>query len=185
MRWSLRAVYIGGAYLGWRAGRPRWFYPWLGFACLRSRRNAIVACCAHHGRRLFPGLQSRIRLPWASAISTRFRPLFWGRSLGRLAAVATAFGRLYRLSPRRVDHSSHCGHRVNVECHLGRNALACRPLPHCAPAYSGTSHQPSRVDTRTWGARACYLAACFFPNYLLWSVRELLGPAAESMLLSC
>ncbi len=32
VRWSLRAVYIGGAYLGWRAGRPRWFYPWLGFA---------------------------------------------------------------------------------------------------------------------------------------------------------
>ena len=32
VRWSLRAVYIGGAYLGWRAGRPIWFYPWLGFA---------------------------------------------------------------------------------------------------------------------------------------------------------
>ena len=30
--WSLRAVYIGGAYLGWLAGRPRWFYSWLGFA---------------------------------------------------------------------------------------------------------------------------------------------------------
>ena len=32
VRWSVRAVYIGGAYWGWRAGRPRWFYPWLGFA---------------------------------------------------------------------------------------------------------------------------------------------------------
>ncbi len=32
VRWTLRAVYIGGAVLGWRAGRPRWFYPWLGFA---------------------------------------------------------------------------------------------------------------------------------------------------------
>ncbi len=31
-RWLLRALYIGGAFLGWRAGRPRWFYPWLGFA---------------------------------------------------------------------------------------------------------------------------------------------------------
>ena len=30
--WSLRVVYIGGAFLGWLAGRPRWFYPWLGFA---------------------------------------------------------------------------------------------------------------------------------------------------------
>ena len=32
VRWSLRVVYVGGAFLGWRAGRPRWFYAWLGFA---------------------------------------------------------------------------------------------------------------------------------------------------------
>lgn len=32
MRWLLRGLYIGGAVLGWRAGRPRWFYTWLGFA---------------------------------------------------------------------------------------------------------------------------------------------------------
>ena len=32
VRWSLRAIYFGGAFLGWRAGRPHWFYPWLGFA---------------------------------------------------------------------------------------------------------------------------------------------------------
>lgn len=31
-RWLLRAVYVGGAVMGWRAGRPIWFYPWLGFA---------------------------------------------------------------------------------------------------------------------------------------------------------
>ena len=31
-RCSLRAIYIGGAILGWLAGRPIWFYPWLGFA---------------------------------------------------------------------------------------------------------------------------------------------------------
>ena len=31
-RWLLRAVYVGGAFMGWRAGRPIWFYPWLGFA---------------------------------------------------------------------------------------------------------------------------------------------------------
>lgn len=30
--WSLRAIYIGGALLGWRAGRPHWFYTWIGFA---------------------------------------------------------------------------------------------------------------------------------------------------------
>lgn len=31
-RWLLTVVYVGGAILGWRAGRPIWFYPWLGFA---------------------------------------------------------------------------------------------------------------------------------------------------------
>ena len=31
-RWSLRAIYCSGALWGWLAGRPRWFYPWLGFA---------------------------------------------------------------------------------------------------------------------------------------------------------
>ncbi len=32
VRWALRAVYVGGAILGWRLGRPLWFYQWLGFA---------------------------------------------------------------------------------------------------------------------------------------------------------
>lgn len=32
VRWLLRLVYIGGAVLGWRAPRPIWFHPWLGFA---------------------------------------------------------------------------------------------------------------------------------------------------------
>ncbi len=30
--WALRLFYFGGAFVGWRAGRPHWFYPWLGFA---------------------------------------------------------------------------------------------------------------------------------------------------------
>ena len=30
--WSLRIIYFGGAFVGWQSGRPRWFYPWLGFA---------------------------------------------------------------------------------------------------------------------------------------------------------
>ncbi|MDE0197231.1 MAG: hypothetical protein OXK78_03495 [Caldilineaceae bacterium] len=32
VRWLLRALYVGGAILGWRARRPIWFYPWLAFA---------------------------------------------------------------------------------------------------------------------------------------------------------
>lgn len=31
-RWLLWAIYFGAAFLGWRAGRPSWFYSWLGFA---------------------------------------------------------------------------------------------------------------------------------------------------------
>ena len=30
--WALRLLYFGGAFVGWRAGRPHWFYSWLGFA---------------------------------------------------------------------------------------------------------------------------------------------------------
>lgn len=32
VRWLMRALYVGGAILGWRARRPIWFYPWLSFA---------------------------------------------------------------------------------------------------------------------------------------------------------
>ncbi|HIQ06348.1 MAG TPA: hypothetical protein EYH31_11805 [Anaerolineae bacterium] len=32
LRWLLRAGFVGGAYLGWRQGKPIWFFPWLGFA---------------------------------------------------------------------------------------------------------------------------------------------------------
>ena len=32
VRWLLRLTYVWAAILGWRARRPIWFYPWLGFA---------------------------------------------------------------------------------------------------------------------------------------------------------
>jgi len=32
LRWGLRLIFLAGALVGWRRGRPRWFYPWLGFA---------------------------------------------------------------------------------------------------------------------------------------------------------
>ncbi len=35
-RWPLRAFYLGAVILGWRAGRPSWFYSWLGFAVWES-----------------------------------------------------------------------------------------------------------------------------------------------------
>ncbi|MXY91910.1 MAG: SPFH domain-containing protein [Caldilineaceae bacterium SB0664_bin_27] len=30
--WSLRIIYVGGAFVGWLAGRPHWFHSWVGFA---------------------------------------------------------------------------------------------------------------------------------------------------------
>lgn len=30
--WSLRIIYVGGAFVGWLAGRPLWFHSWVGFA---------------------------------------------------------------------------------------------------------------------------------------------------------
>ena len=30
--WSLRLIYVGGALIAWRIGRPHWFHTWLGFA---------------------------------------------------------------------------------------------------------------------------------------------------------
>ena len=35
-RWPLRALNLGVTFLGWRAGRPSWFYSWLGFAVWES-----------------------------------------------------------------------------------------------------------------------------------------------------
>ena len=32
LRWGLRLTFLAGALVGWRRGRPHWFYPWLGFA---------------------------------------------------------------------------------------------------------------------------------------------------------
>ena len=32
MIWSLRVVYVGGAFIGWLAGHPQWFRTWVGFA---------------------------------------------------------------------------------------------------------------------------------------------------------
>ena len=98
--WSLRVVYVGGAFIGWQAGRPQWFYPWLGFASY-----AAVAVL----------LQFAIPLmDWSSGvfavfldyaiISLVFLALLRDRAPGWLAQVSESFGRIYGLSPCRTDH---------------------------------------------------------------------------------
>lgn len=50
LRWSIRLLFIGGAYLGWRltvAGqRPLWWYSWLGFATYESVGLLLMAVFA-------------------------------------------------------------------------------------------------------------------------------------------
>ena len=94
-RWSLRAIYIGGAYLGWRAGRPHWFYPWLGFAVYEAAATLFLL-----GYIIVEGVVSRYYyaatdyLPWA-LFPLAFAPYFavalwigWRRSQRLLAAYA-------------------------------------------------------------------------------------------------
>ena len=56
--WSLRVIYVGGAFVGWRAGRPPWFYPWLGFASY-----AAVAALLQFALRIDPRKRQDLSLP--------------------------------------------------------------------------------------------------------------------------
>ena len=127
VRWSVRAVYIGGAYWGWRAGRPRWFYPWLGFAVYEAVATLLSLAVLVMDGLFFRHNGAVAGYLGLAALSARFRPLHCSRALGRLATVATTSGRLHRLSPRRVDHSSRslCRRRGDAATHLGRNASVC------------------------------------------------------------
>jgi len=91
--WSLRAIYVAGAFLGWLAGRPRWFYPWLGFAVY-----AAVAALLQLTIAIMSWGDSR-SLSWLGAflIPLAFSPYFaaatwlgWQRSQ-RLLAAYTVF----------------------------------------------------------------------------------------------
>lgn len=42
VRWLMRIIYVCGAILGWRAGRPIWLYPWLGFAIYESVASLML-----------------------------------------------------------------------------------------------------------------------------------------------
>ena len=89
VRWTLRAIYIGGALLGWRAGRPRWFYAWLGFAVY-----AAVAALLQFALRIMTwGDGYSLVFPGIVLISLAFAPYFvaaiwlgWQRSQRVLAA---------------------------------------------------------------------------------------------------
>ena len=89
VRWTLRAIYIGGALLGWREGRPRWFYAWLGFAVY-----AAVAALLQFALRIMTwGDGYSLVFPGIVLISLAFAPYFvaaiwlgWQRSQRVLAA---------------------------------------------------------------------------------------------------
>ena len=89
VRWSLRAAYFGGALLGWRIGRPRWFYPWLGFAVY----SAVAALLQFALRIMTWGDGYSLLFPTIVLISLAFSPYFvaaiwlgWQRTQRMLAA---------------------------------------------------------------------------------------------------
>ena len=93
VRWSLRAIYFGGAFLGWRAGRPNWFYPWLGFAVY----GAVAALLQFALRIMAWGDENSQVLMGIVLIPLAFSPYFvaaiwlgWHRSQ-RLMAAYTVF----------------------------------------------------------------------------------------------
>ena len=93
VRWSLRAAYFGGAFLGWRAGRPHWFYPWLGFAVY----GAVAALLQFALRIMAWGDENSQVLMGIVLIPLAFSPYFvaaiwlgWHRSQ-RLMAAYTVF----------------------------------------------------------------------------------------------
>ena len=100
---------LAGAFLGWLAGRPHWFYPWLGFAVYGA-----VAALLQFALGIMSWGDSR-SLFWLGVvlILSGILALFRCRDLARLAAVATTAGRLYSLSSRRTDHPPlrSCGRR--------------------------------------------------------------------------
>ena len=83
VRWTLRAAYVGGAILGWWAGRPRWFYPWLGFASYEATAVllSLFSSIVPDGQYLFCTLAISL---FTFGISAAFIPIeagpsFWPR----------------------------------------------------------------------------------------------------------
>ncbi len=82
-RWSLRAIYCSGALWGWLAGRPRWFYPWLGFASYEATAVllSLFSSIVPDGHSLFGTLAiSLFTFGISSAfIPAEVGPSFWPR----------------------------------------------------------------------------------------------------------
>ncbi len=98
VRWSLRAVYVAGAILGYRAGRPRWFYPWLGFAVYEAVATQLVWPAPHMAsafeERDFGTVTKLLLLAFfLFSFTPYFASLLWvgWQSSRRLLAVHTVF----------------------------------------------------------------------------------------------
>lgn len=83
VRWSLRAIYFGGALWGWLTGRQRWFYPWLGFASYEATAVllSLFSSIVPDGHYLFCTLAISL---FTFGISAAFIPIeagpsFWPR----------------------------------------------------------------------------------------------------------
>lgn len=95
LRWLLRAAYVGGAVLGWRAGRPAWFYPWLGFAVYEAVAALLTAATWLTSWAMQQGYEAAAICLGLALFPLSFAPYFaacvrggWRRSQRLLAAYA-------------------------------------------------------------------------------------------------
>ena len=106
VRWLMRFAYVGGAFMGWRAGRPIWFYPWLGFAVyelvavlmLLASGPLVHLWVTHLG-----GWPHRYSGRRALYVGRLILAIFCGLPLAGQATIAGAAGGLYRIPLCRID----------------------------------------------------------------------------------
>jgi len=100
--WSLRVIYVGGAFVGWRAGRPHWVLSLAGFRVVRGGRLSAPIRLSHRSL----GNRWLLAIPGFRPYPLGILPLLRDSTPGWLAQVPQAVGGIHGLSPRRTDHST-------------------------------------------------------------------------------
>ncbi|MDE0141824.1 MAG: SPFH domain-containing protein [Caldilineaceae bacterium] len=91
--WALRILYVGGAFVGWLAGRPLWFHSWVGFAVYAAVATLLQFTLSVMGWQsgVFAAVQDLLLILFA--FSPYFVNVVWAgwHSSKRLLAVYTVF----------------------------------------------------------------------------------------------
>lgn len=84
-RWAVRLLFVAGAYAGWRLGRPRWFYVWLGFAVYEAVATLLIPLDILEGT----GLAWLVLPAFLFAFFPYFAAILWlGPGQSRLASYS-------------------------------------------------------------------------------------------------